>query len=430
MANVGGVGGPRQADFDAGQVGETAQADQATAPAGLGLGSRGPEVQEAQTLLTNAGFDTGGADGVFGRMTQSAVSQFQRAKGMASTGSLDQGTLAALRKAGGGAQGAGQTAGQSASQGATQTLPTGRPQIPTQAPSQAAAGTDAKAVEDLLKSGDPDRLASDFMKRFSSLVGNVQMSDTAPPMDKAQVARFQSFLGQIEKDGKLGDLRSLLAQADMTKLPGSLMPGAVEFYAGVLVNELGTDSQCGTWGPIDAGEPAPPPLSEAFETALSKALAGGIDERELENLKQLAANDVKTSGNPGALYMAYSTKFAELPEIAPSADKVIETIDGALLGASNAALIENANAAIKKLGDYFKANAGKLPAALKDVDPKTVKLADLGDSYFFGDSYFVDFKYKNGKAGAFGDKASQAMFDLIKNDKKTSSVSIGGEDDV
>ena len=43
----------------------------------LKMGSRGAEVKRAQTLLKNAGYDCGAADGIFGKKTDTAVRLFQ-----------------------------------------------------------------------------------------------------------------------------------------------------------------------------------------------------------------------------------------------------------------------------------------------------------------------------------------------------------------
>jgi murein DD-endopeptidase MepM/ murein hydrolase activator NlpD len=48
----------------------------------LGLGSRGPEVREAQQLLAALGFNPGPSDGVFGPRTLDAVLDFQRSLGL------------------------------------------------------------------------------------------------------------------------------------------------------------------------------------------------------------------------------------------------------------------------------------------------------------------------------------------------------------
>ena len=52
---------------------------------------------ELQRRLTAAGFDTGGADGVLGQNTESAIRGFQRARGIAETGEPSRALLDALR---------------------------------------------------------------------------------------------------------------------------------------------------------------------------------------------------------------------------------------------------------------------------------------------------------------------------------------------
>lgn len=61
------------------------------------LGDRGAAVSEVQRLLTAAGFDTKGVDGVFGQNTLAAVYRFQAAKGLGADGVVGNDTWAALR---------------------------------------------------------------------------------------------------------------------------------------------------------------------------------------------------------------------------------------------------------------------------------------------------------------------------------------------
>lgn len=65
--------------------------------ASLAVGARGDAVKRMQQALINAGVRVaGGADGVFGPATQSAVRAYQRARGLQSTGAIDGATAAAL----------------------------------------------------------------------------------------------------------------------------------------------------------------------------------------------------------------------------------------------------------------------------------------------------------------------------------------------
>jgi peptidoglycan hydrolase-like protein with peptidoglycan-binding domain len=63
----------------------------------LSLGSKGTAVVELQRLLAQAGFNPGGADGVFGTRTRAAVIAFQRSRGLLVDGVCGPRTLAALR---------------------------------------------------------------------------------------------------------------------------------------------------------------------------------------------------------------------------------------------------------------------------------------------------------------------------------------------
>ncbi|MCL6451640.1 MAG: N-acetylmuramoyl-L-alanine amidase [Acetobacteraceae bacterium] len=80
---------------------QTTAASLATAPTGgaLALGSRGPAVASLQQGLAALGFDPGRADGVFGPLTQKAVTAFQTATGLKADGIAGPLTLAALVQA-------------------------------------------------------------------------------------------------------------------------------------------------------------------------------------------------------------------------------------------------------------------------------------------------------------------------------------------
>ena len=56
----------------------------------------GPAVSALQLALAALGFDVGGVNGVFGDSTVTAVKQFQQNQGIVSTGTVDDGTWAAL----------------------------------------------------------------------------------------------------------------------------------------------------------------------------------------------------------------------------------------------------------------------------------------------------------------------------------------------
>jgi peptidoglycan hydrolase-like protein with peptidoglycan-binding domain len=55
-----------------------------------------PTIAECQQALLNAGFDPGPIDGLGGHLTQAAILKFQAARGIPSTGQLDQATVNAL----------------------------------------------------------------------------------------------------------------------------------------------------------------------------------------------------------------------------------------------------------------------------------------------------------------------------------------------
>ena len=59
-------------------------------------GSRGEVVKQIQKALYGAGYPTGVIDGVYGEMTENAVRQFQKAKGLKADGIVGPATLAML----------------------------------------------------------------------------------------------------------------------------------------------------------------------------------------------------------------------------------------------------------------------------------------------------------------------------------------------
>jgi len=62
----------------------------------LRLGSTGPDVVALQQRLTALGYDTGGENGNFGTSTQTAVTNFQKAKSLAADGVVGRTTWEAL----------------------------------------------------------------------------------------------------------------------------------------------------------------------------------------------------------------------------------------------------------------------------------------------------------------------------------------------
>jgi peptidoglycan hydrolase-like protein with peptidoglycan-binding domain len=82
--------------------GFTVKGQQST-PAGsiggiLKKGSRGEAVRELQQTLTSLGYDTKGADGIFGANTKKAVRQFQKSHGLKVDGIVGPATQKALGK--------------------------------------------------------------------------------------------------------------------------------------------------------------------------------------------------------------------------------------------------------------------------------------------------------------------------------------------
>lgn len=84
-----GTGGKLQVDGAANMNADTATPDKET-------------IKEMQTLLNELGFDVGNPDGIPGKKTRAAVSNFQKVSNLPVTGKLDSATIAKLRQVGGG----------------------------------------------------------------------------------------------------------------------------------------------------------------------------------------------------------------------------------------------------------------------------------------------------------------------------------------
>lgn len=91
-AVVGGVGGAYVGHETTGKDGSEHAAT--TRPATSGYDTS--QVRSVQQALNDRGYDAGPVDGQWGPATRDAVRRFQQASGLAPTGELESGTLAAL----------------------------------------------------------------------------------------------------------------------------------------------------------------------------------------------------------------------------------------------------------------------------------------------------------------------------------------------
>lgn len=69
---------------------------EAEAGAGYSSGSTGEAVKQIQTALKNRGYYTGSVDGIFGKLTTSAVKKFQRDNGLTADGIVGTATMKKL----------------------------------------------------------------------------------------------------------------------------------------------------------------------------------------------------------------------------------------------------------------------------------------------------------------------------------------------
>ncbi|WP_371017811.1 peptidoglycan-binding protein [Pseudalkalibacillus sp. JSM 102089] len=75
------------------------QSSAASSSSVLQVGSRGQEVTDLQSKLKAAGYYSYNVDGIYGRITQKAVQDFQKEKGLSVTGKADSTTISALANA-------------------------------------------------------------------------------------------------------------------------------------------------------------------------------------------------------------------------------------------------------------------------------------------------------------------------------------------
>jgi len=101
VSNVGGVGrrDPVDGQDAASAAAPLPAAEHPHDPGTLGFGARSDDVKAVQEDLRKLGYLAPGPVGYYGRQTQSAVADFQKANGLTPTGDIDAKTLAALRGA-------------------------------------------------------------------------------------------------------------------------------------------------------------------------------------------------------------------------------------------------------------------------------------------------------------------------------------------
>ncbi len=81
-------------------AGTVSKSSSSTASSVLQVGSRGQDVTNLQSKLKKAGYYSYNVDGIYGQITQKAVRDFQKAKGLALTGKADSATISAVANLG------------------------------------------------------------------------------------------------------------------------------------------------------------------------------------------------------------------------------------------------------------------------------------------------------------------------------------------
>jgi hypothetical protein len=134
---------------------------------------------------------------------------------------------------------------------------------------------------------------------------------------------------------------------------------------------------------------------------------------------EIAEGDIAHAEDPSTAEAAYKDSFTALePRFANDAKNMAGAIDGLLMRARSDTVQSRAQAAERKLAHYL-ATAPNVPAPLADVDPKSFRVFDNGDSRY------VSYRHKDGRAGRSDEPTSQALCGILKSDKLLANVAVG-----
>jgi peptidoglycan hydrolase-like protein with peptidoglycan-binding domain len=349
--------------------------------AGLKIGSRGAQVKRVQQIIMGVGFTVvGGADGIYGVLTASAVKSFQNANGLSVTGAVDGPTAALLEQLDGGAK----------QPAAEQHDPTvSSPFVGLQ---YGSIGSDVKSLQQaLIDAGLALRGGADgvyglvtqsVVKQFQAKHGLSQSGKVDVATANALASRNPSTSGTTSplvglRAGALGNTVKQLQQAMLD--------------AGVDVRG-GAD---GIFGPATAAAVRAFQSSQGLSVTgeVAKATAAALADPKASVKQEPAGN---SSGSTG--YAKYGEKGARVSSLQSALVKagmpLRGGVDGDFGGATSAAVMEfQRQKGLNVTGKVDDATATALgvaaTAAPTAPDPSTVKMQvfPVQGKCYYGDSF-------------------------------------------
>ena len=345
---------------------------------GLKIGSRGAAVQTLQQSIIDAGFTVvGGADGIFGVLTASALRSFQNANGLGVTGVVDDATAAALAKV---------VAPAAGSHDPTVTA------SPLLGRKYGSIGSDVKALQQaLIAAGITVRGGADgvFGTATTAAVKSYQAGhglEQSGQVDQATANALASVAGSAGASSPLLGLKSGALGNTVKQLQQALIDAGVKVRGGA----------DGIFGPATANA-----LKE-FQTSQGITAGGTVDDATvaaLANPKAPAAPVVTSPSAPQADgYAAYGEKgvrvIALQTALVAAGITVRGGVDGDFGAGTSAAVMEFQTAqGLPVSGKVTEATAAALglvasPAPVA-ADPSTVKIGafPVQGTCSFGDSF-------------------------------------------
>ena len=342
------------------------------------IGSRGAAVQTLQQSIIDAGFTVvGGADGIFGVLTASALRSFQNANGLGVTGVVDDATAAALAKV---------VAPAAGSHDPTVTA------SPLLGLKYGSIGSDVKALQQaLIAAGITVRGGADgvFGTATTAAVKSYQAGhglEQSGQVDQATANALASVAGSAGASSPLLGLKSGALGNTVKQLQQALIDAGVKVRGGA----------DGIFGPATANA-----LKE-FQTSQGITAGGTVDDATvaaLANPKAPAAPVVTSPSAPQADgYAAYGEKgvrvIALQTALVAAGITVRGGVDGDFGAGTSAAVMEFQTAqGLPVSGKVTEATAAALglvatPAPVAG-DPSTVEIAvfPVQGACSFGDSF-------------------------------------------
>ena len=356
-----------------------AQPSSSASLAGLKIGSRGDQVKRAQQIIMSVGFTVvGGADGIYGVLTASAVKSFQNANGLAVTGAVDGPTAALLEQLGGSKQ------------------PAAGEHDPTV--SSPFAGLQYGSIGADVKSLQQSLIGAGFALRGGAdgVYGLVTQS---------VVKQFQAKHGLTQS----GKIDAATADALSSGNPGSST--ATSPMVGLRAGALGNTVKQLQQAMLDAGVkvrggadgifgPATAEAVRAFQTSQGLSASGEVDKATADALANPKSPVTQPSGNSSAStgYAKYGEKGTRVSSLQSALVKagiaLKGGVDGDFGGATSAAVMEfQRQKRLNVTGKVDDATAKQLgiaaavaPAA-PDASTVKMKVFPVQGKCYYGDSY-------------------------------------------